>query len=316
MNDMMKRNRSELLRTAKNKKKRSMGFFGKYELKQDGAIRGFDVKSTGVKVLCIGIMIFCLLMAVICLFPVIWLVLASFKDLREFTRSATILPASFDWTSIKETWDMLGFQKYYLNSLISVSGSVACSILFNGMMGYAFAVLKPKGYKIALGLVMWSLLIPSTTGIIAVMRNISLIGLKGSFIPIWLTYGANAFYVVLFKNFFEEIPRELVEAAKIDGAGALRVFFRIIMPLSKPIVMVVLIFSMVAAWSDFLLPYLVLNGSGKETVMVKLFSFKDTPTTTINVIRATLFAIVPPAILFCIFQRKITDGAAAGAVKG
>ena len=87
-------------------------------------------------------------------------------------------------------------------------------------------------------------------------------------------------------------------------------------PLSKPIIVVVAIFAVTAAWSDFLLPYLVLQGSGKETVMVKLFSFKDTPTDAVSVLRAALFAIIPPTIIFAIFQKQITDGAAMGAVKG
>lgn len=118
------------------------------------------------------------------------------------------------------------------------------------------------------------------------------------------------------QGIFEEIPTELLEAAKLDGAGVLTVFTKIMLPLSKPIIMVVIIFSLTAAWSDFLLPYLVLNGSGKETVMVKLFAFKDTPTDAVSVLRATLFAIIPPTILFAIFQKQITDGATAGAVKG
>jgi multiple sugar transport system permease protein len=80
--------------------------------------------------------------------------------------------------------------------------------------------------------------------------------------------------------------------------------------------MVVAIFAVTAAWSDFLLPYLVLNGSGRETVMVKLFTFKDTPTDAVSVLWASLFAIIPPAIIFAIFQKQIMDGAAAGAVKG
>ena len=88
------------------------------------------------------------------------------------------------------------------------------------------------------------------------------------------------------------------------------------MSLSKPIISVVAIFAITASWSDFLLPYLVLNGTDKVTVMVKLFSFKDTPTDAVSVLRASFFAIIPPTILFAIFQKQITDGAATGAVKG
>lgn len=292
------------------------GFFGKYKDKKDGAIRGYDMNSPKVKLFCILIMLICIVLVVISVFPIVWVFLASFKDIKEFTRNVTIIPDSFDFEKIKTTWGALKFGKYYLNSFKAVVGSVVCAVIFNGLLAYGFAILKPKGYKIAYGLVMWSLLIPATTSIVAVFRNINMVGLYRSFVPLWLAFGANAFYVVLFKEFFEGIPRELLEAAKLDGAGVLKVFVNIMLPLSKPIITVVIIFALTASWSDFLLPYLVLNGSGKETVMVKLFAFKDTPTDAVSVLRAALFAIIPPTVLFAFFQKQITDGAATGAVKG
>lgn len=291
-------------------------FFTKYHEKKDGAIRGYDISSAKVKLLCLIILLICLLIVLVCIFPVVWVFLASFKDIKEFTRNVTILPEHFDWSRMQTTWNAFKFTKFYKNSLISVLGCTVCAVIFDGLLAYAIGVLKPKGYQLAYGLVMWSLLIPSTTSIVALFRNINLIGMEGSFLPLWLAFGANAFYFVLFKQFFEDIPKELLEAARLDGCGVLQIFIRIMLPLSKPIIMVVAIFAITAAWSDFLLPYLVLNGSGKETVMVKLFTFKDTPTDAVSVLRATFFAIIPPTILFIIFQKQITDGAAAGAVKG
>lgn len=291
-------------------------FFKKYADKRDGAIRGYDMHSRSARILSLVIMVLCLGMVCIALFPIFWVFLASFKNIKEFTRNVTIIPEHFDVQGIADTWDQLKFSKFYLNSMISVAGSVVCAILFNGLLAYGLAILKPKGYKIVQGLVMWSLLIPSATSIVALFRNINMLGLSGKFLPLWLAFGANAFYVVLFREFFEEIPRELLEAGRLDGCGPIQVFQRLVMPLSKPIIMVVAIFAVTAAWSDFLLPYLVLKGSGRETVMVKLFSFKDTPTNAVSMIRAVFFSIIPPTILFTIFQKQITDGAAAGAVKG
>lgn len=292
-------------------------FFEKYSEKKDGVIRGYDIRSPKVKVLAIIIMIICFSLVFICMFPALWVFFASFKDIKEFTREVSILPKTFDWSRMAETWNAFDFTKYYKNSLIHVVGATICAIIFNGLLAYGLGVLRPKGYKIAQGLVMWSLLIPGVTSIVALFRNINLIGLNKSFIPLWLAFGANAFYVMLFKQFFEEIPKELLEAAKLDGCGVLKIFTNIMLPLSKPIIMVVAIFAVTAAWSDFLLPYLVLNGEqDKTTVMVKLFSFKDTPTDAVSVLRAAFFAIIPPTIIFAIFQKQITDGAASGAVKG
>ncbi|MCR5255541.1 MAG: carbohydrate ABC transporter permease [Acetatifactor sp.] len=293
-----------------------MWFFDKYNDKKDGVIRGYDIRATKVKILALIIMLVCLLMVCVSLFPALWVFLASFKDIKEFTRNVTIFPEKYDWSRMLGTWNAFKFTKYYKNSLIAILGCSACAIIFNGLLAYGFAILKPKGHKIALGLVMWSLMIPGITSIVALFRNINLIGLNQSFIPIWFSFGANAFWVVLFKQYFEGIPKELLEAAKLDGCGVLQIFIKIMLPLSKPILVVVAIFSITAAWSDFLLPYLVLNGTDKTTVMVKLFSFKDTPTDAVSVLRAAFFAIIPPTVIFAIFQRQITDGAASGAVKG
>lgn len=284
--------------------------------KTDGAIRDYDMRSPKVRVMYLCVLLLCFVIIIICIFPAVWVLLAGFKDIKEFNRNATIFPTSYDLSKLKKTWELLKFGKYYTNSAILVAGAAVCAVIFNGLLAYGFAVLKPKGYKIAYGLVMWSLMIPTTTSMVSLFRNINMIGLNQSFVPLWLMYGANAFWVVLFKEFFEGIPRDLVEAAKLDGCGPLQIFIRIMLPLSKSIIMVVAIFAVTAAWSEFLMPYLVLNGSGKETVMVKLFTFKDTPTDAVSVLRAVLFSIIPPTILFIIFQRQITDSAAAGAVKG
>lgn len=291
-------------------------FFDKYKDKTDGAIRGFDVKSKRVKLICIAIVLVCIVFAIVAVYPAVWVMLSGFKDLKELTTEATLLPHSFSFDGFKETWDKLKFFVYYKNSFIMVAGCVVCAIFFNGLLAYGLAVLKPKGSKVIDALVMWSLLIPTTTSVVALFVNINRIGLNGSFIPLWLSYGANAFWVVLFKDFFASIPKELVEAAKIDGCNVLQIFLKIILPLSKPIIMVVIIFSVTAAWSDFLLPYLVLNQTGKETVMVKLYAYSTSRTTAIDMIRAIFFSIIPPTILFILFQRQITDGATGGAVKG
>ncbi len=303
----------------KEEKLRGKGiFFGKYLQKTDGVIRYFDVRSTKIKILCIIIMIICFAFVVVALFPAVWLFLNCFKTLAEYKSSTNIMPENFSFDGIIETWNEFNFAKSYLNSGIVVLGGTICAVFFNGILAYGLAILKPVGYKVLNALVMWCLMIPSTASIVALYFNINAIGLVGSFVPLWLCFGANAFWVVLFKNFFEGLPKELIEAAQLDGCGPFQIFYKIVVPLSKPIISVVIIFAITAAWSDFLLPYLVLNAdSSKWTVMVRLFSFRTLKTVTaIETLQVVLFSIIPPTIFFLIFQKKITDGAAAGAVKG
>lgn len=293
-----------------------MRLFRNYQHKEDGVIRFYDVKSGKTKFWIVVIFVICCLMALIALFPVFWLVCSSLKNLTEYLSTTQILPKTPDWAGWLKTWNDFGFTKYYINSGISVLGGVICAVFFNGLLAYVLAILKPVGHKIVLALVMWCLLIPPTTSFVALFVNIKKVGLTGSFIPLWLSMGANAYWVILFKNYFESLPKDFIAAARLDGCSDFQVFTRIILPLSRPILVVVAIFAICAAWSDFLMPYLLLSGTDKETVMVKLFSFQNSiKTNQIDVIRAVLYSIIPPTILFALFQKQIMGGVMSGGIK-
>ena len=293
-----------------------MRLFRNYQRKEDGVIRFYDVKSHRTKFWIVMIFIACCLMALIALFPVFWLVCSSLKNLTEYLSTNQILPQHADWEGWIKTWNDFGFTKYYINSGISVAGGVLCAVFFNGLLAYVLAILKPVGHKIVLALVMWCLLIPPTTSFVALFVNIKKLGLTGSFIPLWLSMGANAYWVILFKNYFESLPKDFIDAARLDGCSDFRVFTRIILPLSRPILVVVAIFAICAAWSDFLMPYLLLGGTDKETVMVKLFSFQNSiKTNQIDIIRAVLYSVIPPTILFALFQKQIMGGVMSGGIK-
>ena len=294
----------------------SMRFFDNYQKKEDGVIRFYDVKSKKTKGWIIVIFIACCLMALIALFPVFWLICSSLKDLTEYLSTTQILPKNPDWAGWLKTWNDFGFTKYYINSGITVLGGVLCAVFFNGLLAYVLAILKPVGHKVVLALVMWCLLIPPTTSFVALFVNIKKIGLTNSYIPLWLSMGANAYWVILLKNYFESLPKDFIEAAHLDGCGDFKVFTRIILPLSKPILVVIAIFAICASWSDFLMPYLLLSGTDKETVMVKLFSFQNSiKTNQIDIIRAVLYSIIPPTILFAVFQKQIMGGVMSGGIK-
>ena len=294
-----------------------MGFFKKYARKEDGVIRFYDLKSGPTRIWAVLIFIACIAMAVIALYPVFWLICSSLKDLKEFMSTTQVIPKNADWEGWVDTWNSFGFTKYYINSGIAVAGGVVCAVFFKGLMAYVLAILKPRGYKIVFALVMWCLLIPPTTSFVALFVNIKNIGLTKSFVPLWLSMGANAYWVVLFKNFFEGLPKDYIDAARLDGCGSLQIFTRIVLPLSRSIIVVEAIFAVTVAWSDFLMPYLLLNGSGKETVMVKLYSFNTSiKTNQLDIIRAVLYSIIPPTIIFTVFQKQIMGGVMDGGIKG
>ncbi len=282
----------------------------------NGIIRDFDLKHFHVRILYWLVFIVGIIIVIVSIAPVLWVFLSGFKDLREFTRDTNIMPRRFNFANYAETWSDLRFLRYYRNSLISVAGSVFCAVFFNGLLGYVLSKVKPAGSNIVYALVMWGLLIPATTSIVPLFMNITRLHLSGSFIPLWLSIGANAFYVILFKNFFDTLPQSLIEAAKIDGCTDFTIFRRIAVPLSKAIIMVVVMYAINAAWSDFLLPYLTLKNSGLETVMVRLFQFRGSRANDVEILRGIVFAIIPPIILFSIFQRQITQVTIQSGIKG
>lgn len=282
-----------------------------------GVIREYDMHSPAVKIGLGFIYALCIIMVIFALFPIIWVALAGFKDLKEYLSSTAILPSSFDFAPYVKTWTQLDIVKNYLNSLYSVAGSVVCALVFNGLLAYGLSVLKPKGYKVVRKLVMFSLLMPATISIVPLFMNIQNLGLGGFFTPLWLQFGANAVYVVLFMQFFESLPQSMIEASRIDGCTPLQTFFRIVLPLSKPICAVITIFAINAAWSDFLLPYLVLGNGPWQTVMVRLFTFSTQQTINYDTLmRSVVFSMVPPIILFVIFQKKLTENIVTAGIKG
>ncbi len=287
------------------------------KIQRTGVIREYDMHSPSVKAGYGFIILFCCLTVVVSVFPLVWVSLAGFKNLKEFMSSTSIFPESFSPEPYATTWSQLGIARNYLNSLISVLGSVVCALVFNGLLGYGIAILRPKGSGAVKKLVLLSLLMPPTISIVPLFMNIQKLRLGNSFVPLWLSFGANAMYVILFVQFFETLPGSIIEAGRIDGCSQLQTFFRIVLPLSKPICTVISIFAVNAAWSDFLLPYLVLRGADKQTVMVRLFVFSTEQTVNADAImRSVVFAMVPPIILFFIFQKQLTENAVSVGIKG
>jgi multiple sugar transport system permease protein len=291
-----------------------------------GAVRPYDLRRPRVKAGYALMTVFCVFAVLLSVMPVVWVLLSGFKELKEFNRGVKgadnryhlqLLPAAFTLEGYLDTWNQMKYVRYYLNSLAVVAGSVVCAVLANGLFAYGLSRLKPRGWKVAYALVMGTLMVPATTAIVPLFINITRLGLGGSYVPLWLSMGASAFYVVLFKNFYDVMPDSLLEAARLDGCDDWRLFFRIILPLSMPINMVIMIYAVNAAWSDFLLPYLVLGGTRLETVMVRLFTYRTSDrVNNMDIIRAIVFSIIPPIVLFIAFQRQITQNVISAGIKG
>lgn len=299
-------------------------FSKKKDAQAAGIISKFDMQNPSVKVLYGVIWFFMILAVLICFLPPLWCMTSALKDSREFfSVPATIIPRSFHPEKLWETWEMLNFGQAYLNTIFVLCGSLVMSLVCNGMMGYVLSRLRPRGYKLVLSLVLWTLMLPQSVSQVPLFKNFLSLPILGiniteSYLPMWLLAGANAFYVLIFKSFFDSIPQSLIEAARLDGCTNLGIFFRVMLPLSKPVLMVIAIFTINASWSDFFWPYLVL-GSRSElyTVMVKIFYMAGSSGYSEDIqVVALIFTIIPPTILFLFFQRYIMSGFTLSGIKG
>ncbi|MCL2604708.1 MAG: carbohydrate ABC transporter permease [Defluviitaleaceae bacterium] len=282
-----------------------------------GIIRDYDSRKLSVKIALVVVYVFCVCIVLVSLFPIYWVLMAGFKDLREFMNSTSIHPSVFEFARYTRTWTQLGIMRNYLNSFYVIAGSVFFALVVNGLLAYGLAILKPKGHGIVNKMVVLSLLIPATIALVPLFINIMNMNMGGFFTPLWLAAGANAFYVIVFRQFFLSLPPSLIDAGRIDGCSQLAIFSKIVMPLSKPICVVVTIFTVNGVWSDFLLPYLVLGVGRWQTVMVRLFVFSTQQTINHDdLMRAVVFSMIPPIILFFIFQKKLTENIVTVGIKG
>lgn len=293
-----------------------------FNKKNHGLLSNVDLKKTSSKVLYWVFFAIMIIAGFICLFPCVWIILSSFKDIKEFMSiPPTIIPRTFHLEKLAQTWQSMNFYKYYLNSFYMAGGNLAFCIIINGLAGYVLSRLKPAGSAIIFTIILWIMMMPNTTSMVPLFRTFikfPLIGvnLSNTYLPMWLMAGASPFYILIFKGFFDGIPSSYIEAATLDGYSNLGIFTRIILPLSKPVIMVISIFSINASWGDFLWPYIIIKDQNLLPITVKIFAMKAGGFPIDVYLIALVFSILPPAVLFMIFQKYILSGFTLSGVKG
>ena len=290
---------------------------------RNGIISNLNYKKLSYKIIYWTIIALLIAVSIVCIVPVAWVLVSSLKSLDEFySVPATIWPKSFHFEMIPELFGKYDFTTLYLNTIKLCAGSILFSIVFNGLMGYTLSKLKVKGGAIVFAVVLATYMLPTTVCMAPIYKNIidfPIIGVNliNTNWPMWLIAGANAYFVILYKSFFDTLPNELLEAAKLDGCGDMNTFIRIMVPLSKPIVATTVIMSFSAAWGDFFWPYMVLKEPTVQTIMVKIYAMQSNTSIGMNtLLLAIAFSIIPPAIIFVIFQKKIMNNFTMSGIKG
>jgi multiple sugar transport system permease protein len=254
--------------------------------------------------------------------PLVWLAKSAISPTADtIATPMSVFPNGTAWHNVTSAWSDVRVGRYFWNTVLLAFGSWMSQLIVATTGGYALSVLRPKYAKFVTGLLLGTLFVPAV--VLLVPLYIEIVHpplLDRSFInsywAIWLPAGASAFNVVLVKRFFDNLPREIFEAARVDGAGAFRLFFSVVLPMSRPILGVVSVFAVLASWKDFLWPLLVLTEPDEQPLSVRLPAIQ--PQTELGVFLAALFiATLVPIAAFLIFQRSFLRGSGlGGAVKG
>ncbi|MBG0560306.1 carbohydrate ABC transporter permease [Actinoplanes aureus] len=253
--------------------------------------------------------------------PLYWMVTGALKSGQEIAQTPpSLFPKDPQVQNYVDAWNNLKLAKLLFNTFYYAAGAVLFQLVFDTAAAYSLSKLRPVLGNVILGLMLATLMIPAMVLIVpqyvtVIDLPILHINLLDSPFSIWLPLVANAFNIFLLKRFFDSIPEDLMAAAFVDGATPLRTLWSIILPMSRPILGVVAIFSVTAVWKDFLWPKLVMPSPETRTVSVGIYAFAGgTPMNV--VIAASVIAAIPTVIIFLIFQRNIMSGLTAGSLKG
>lgn len=255
--------------------------------------------------------------AVAMLTPLLWMVLASFKTLPEIlTFPPTFLPEQVNLDNYHAVFDQADFVRYFLNSLVIAVISVVSVLLTSSMAGYAFAKFQFPGRDVLFVVVLATLMVPFQVRVIPLYVLASDLQLLNTYAGMVLPTLVDAFGVFLMRQYFMSIPNELIESARVDGAGELRIFFTIVLPLAKPALSALTIFTLVVSWESFLWPLLVASTPDMYTLPLGLAQFagRFVDRTDYQMAAATM-TILPILIAFLFMQKRFIEGMATTGMK-
>jgi multiple sugar transport system permease protein len=264
-----------------------------------------------------------IILTVVVLYPLVWLFLSTFKPNDEFGQNPGLFPVSptlDNYGKVMEGIAGVPMWRFFLNSLILAASAVVGTVLSSALAAYAFARVQFKGLGVLFAAMIGTLLLPFHVVIIPQYIIFNQLGWVDTFIPLILPkfLATEAFFVFLLVQFIRQMPRDMDEAARIDGAGHFRIFWAIILPLIKPALITCAIFSFIWAWNDFLGPLLYLTSPENYPLPIALRLYNDQSSTSDYgaTVTASFVALLPVLLFFVVFQRFLVDGVATQGLKG
>lgn len=258
--------------------------------------------------------------AAIPLFPLYWLVISALKTPAEFSQipptwiptSPTLEPASTALTAVP-------FMQSMGNSIIIAGGSTISVLITSILAGYVFAKHQFKGRDTLFWLIVATMFLPPIVTLVPLYYLVESMGLSNTYLGVMLPWLANAFGIFLMRQFIRDIPDELIEAARMDGAGEFRIVWQFVVPLLKPAIVTLAVFMFVYAWNNFIWPLSILKSEALYPVVLmlnRLMSYTMSFQYQNVVLAGAVIASLPTLIVFLVTQRVFVAGIASGAVKG
>lgn len=256
------------------------------------------------------------LLALFFLFPLVWMIVSSMKpeqqiysnisNIKAFLPSANVGDWGKAYASIFRRFNVV---RYIINSVFYATSLTIGSLLVNSLAGYGFAKYKFTGRKLVFGLLIAMLVIPGTTLLIQQFQVAKTIGILNSPLAVIMPGMASPFYIYMFRNAFAEIPDSITEAAELDGASNLRIFWSVLLPMTKPTLATVGTLAFIGSWNDYVWPLMVLTNSDQFPLQVAITNINNTQPVYMNQVMAILtVSTVPLILVYIFFQKYLVQG--------
>lgn len=253
--------------------------------------------------------------------PLIWMISASLKPESQIFANMnslkTFFPVSASFNNYVEVFTRMNLPQVFKNTLLYIALILVLDLLVNSMCGYALAKFEFKGKGAIMNLVVALMVLPMEAIMLPLYIEMSQLGWVNTLVALVIPFVAKCFSIYMFRQFFCDIPDDLIEAAAIDGCRPAGTFFKIVMPISKTVYATVFILDFVAHWNDFMWPFLVMTGEDKRTIQLAVQSFFGTQPVHYSAIMAALvISAIPMIIMFIGMQKYYVEGIASSGIKG
>jgi multiple sugar transport system permease protein len=250
--------------------------------------------------------------------PLYWMIITAVKGSLELTAyPPTLIPQEWHWDNFSAAVNFIPFGRYLINTLTITAFSVIGAVVSNLVIAYGFSRLQWRGRDLIFAIVIATIFVPFPVTIVPLFVTFAKLGWVNTFLPLIVpTFFGNPFYIFLLRQFLLQIPFELSDAARVDGASEWQILRHVILPLTRPALAVVAIFAAIAAWNDFFGPLIYLQDESRYTLAIGLQQFRSTHTVEWSLMMAaSTLVVLPVIVIFLAFQRHFIEGITLGSIR-